>query len=244
LQDIARLAGVGKATVSLALRDDPRLRPETRERIQKIANEIGYRANATVSALMAQLRASHTPRYQATLGLVNASSDRDTLKNFCTFRDCVTGCVQRAWQLGYGLDDFWLREPGIPPRRLVARRSRLRASCGNIGCCSTGPGRRRDSLSEADRCGVGSRRRKSRQCSQPQGGSIAGRCCGAGCVTFPMTRRWGRGTLSTKSLPHVVLHAKQDICVRAKQDMGSTGRGEVEADGLFTMRDLRVNVLG
>lgn len=120
LQDIARAAAVGKATVSLALRDDPRLRPETRARIQKIASELGYRANATVSALMAQLRASRTPKYQATLGLVNASSERDTLKNFSTFRDWVNGCLHRAQQLGYGLDDFWLREPGIPPRRLVS----------------------------------------------------------------------------------------------------------------------------
>jgi hypothetical protein len=31
----------------------------------------------------------------------------------------------------------------------------------------------------------------------------------------------------------VVLHAKQDICVRAKQDMGSKGCGEVEEDGGF-----------
>jgi LacI family transcriptional regulator len=119
LQDIARAAGVGKATVSLALRDDPRLRPATRARIQQVASEMGYHANATVSALMAQLRASRTPKYQATLGLVNASTERDTLRNFSTFRDWVNGCLHRATQLGYGLDDFWLREPGIPPGRLA-----------------------------------------------------------------------------------------------------------------------------
>lgn len=120
LQDIANAAGVGKATVSLALRNDPRLRPETRQRIQAIAAELGYRANATVAALMAQLRASRTQKYQATLGLINASSQRDTLKNFCTFRDWVAGCMSRAAQLGYGLDDFWLSEPGIAPSRLTS----------------------------------------------------------------------------------------------------------------------------
>ncbi len=118
LQDIANAAGVGKTTVSLALRNDPRLRLETRERIQAVAAEMGYRANATVAALMAQLRASRTSTYQATLGLINASSERDWLKAYSTFRAWVTGALRRATQLGYGLDDFWLCEPGISPSRL------------------------------------------------------------------------------------------------------------------------------
>ena len=120
LKDIAIAAGVGKTTVSLALRNDPRLRIGTRERIQAIAAEMGYCANATVAALMAQLRASRTASYQATLGLVNASHERDWLKTYSTFRSWVTGALRRATQLGYGLDDFWLSEPGIPPGRLAS----------------------------------------------------------------------------------------------------------------------------
>jgi DNA-binding LacI/PurR family transcriptional regulator len=120
LQDIANAAKVGKTTVSLALRNDPRLRPETRERIQAVALEMGYRANATVAALMAELRASRTATYQATLGLINASSERDWLKTFNTFRAWITGALRRATQLGYGLDDFWLFEPGISPGRLAS----------------------------------------------------------------------------------------------------------------------------
>ncbi len=120
LQDIADAAGAGKATVSLALRNDPRLRPETRERIQAIAATMGYRANATVAALMAQLRASRTSSYQATLGLVNASSERDWLNTYSTFRAWVTGALRRATQLGYGLDNFWLCEPSISPDRLAS----------------------------------------------------------------------------------------------------------------------------
>ena len=53
MQDIAKAAGVGKATVSLALRNDPRLRPQTCRRIQKIARQMGYRTNATIASLMA-----------------------------------------------------------------------------------------------------------------------------------------------------------------------------------------------
>lgn len=115
---IAREAGVGKATVSLALRDDPRLRPETRRRIQEVADRMGYRANAVVSNLMAQLRASRNPKYQATLGIINASHVRDNLRRNTTFRSWTEGLVRHCSELGYGADEFWLHEPGLTPARL------------------------------------------------------------------------------------------------------------------------------
>lgn len=118
LQHIADAAGVGKSTVSLALRNDPRLLEETRRRIQEIAEKLGYQANPTVAALMAQLRASRTQKFQATLGLINASVERDKLGEFQTFRDWVGGCRHRGSQLGYSLDEFWLWEPGIDAGRL------------------------------------------------------------------------------------------------------------------------------
>ena len=121
MHEIAECAGVGKATVSLALRDDPRLRPETRRRIQRLAAQMGYRTNATVANLMAQLRASRTPKYQATLGLLSASSDPDALTGSPASREWVAGCHERADQLGYGLDAFWLHEPGATPGELAGR---------------------------------------------------------------------------------------------------------------------------
>ena len=45
IKDIARIAGVHHTTVSLALRNSTALRKETKEKIQTIAVEMGYRAN-------------------------------------------------------------------------------------------------------------------------------------------------------------------------------------------------------
>jgi len=118
MAEIARKAGVGKATVSLALRNDPRLRRETRERIQRIAEKMGYRANAVVSHLMAQLRSSRDPKYQATIGIVNASNSRDSIETNYTFRTWMGGLRSRCSELGYGTDEFWLHEPGVGPGRL------------------------------------------------------------------------------------------------------------------------------
>lgn len=115
---IARKAGVGKATVSLALRNDPRLRPETRERIQRIAEKMGYRANPIVSNLMAQLRASRNPRYQATIGIINASAERDGLVTNHTFANWVGGLRGRCIELGYETDEFWLQDPALGVERL------------------------------------------------------------------------------------------------------------------------------
>lgn len=118
MTEVAREAGVGKATVSLALRDDPRLRPETRARIQEVAERLGYRRNAVVATLMAQLRASKDPKYQATLGLLNAAHHRDELHTNATFRLWLKGLQDRCVRIGYAVDDFWLHDPGIEPARL------------------------------------------------------------------------------------------------------------------------------
>jgi LacI family transcriptional regulator len=115
---IAREAGVGKATVSLALRNDPRLKLETRHRIQAVADRMGYRANAVVSHLMAQLRASRNPKFQATIGILNASHARDSLQINNTFHAWTSGLRDHCSELGYGTDDFWLYEPGVGPERL------------------------------------------------------------------------------------------------------------------------------
>lgn len=118
MAEIARIAGVGKATVSLALRNDPRLRPETRRHIQSVAKRLGYKSNAVVSNLMAQLRASKDPKYQATIALINVSPEKDYLHTNPTFSAVTEGILARTRQLGYGIDEFWLHEKEIDPSRL------------------------------------------------------------------------------------------------------------------------------
>ncbi len=51
MDDVARLAGVSKATVSRALRGDSRISPQTRERIWKVAREVGYKPDLSASSL-------------------------------------------------------------------------------------------------------------------------------------------------------------------------------------------------
>jgi LacI family transcriptional regulator len=111
LSDIAKKVGYSKNTVSLSLRGDPQIPATTRDRIRAAASALGYQPNAVVSHLMAQLRASQAPRFQAKLALVNANRDPEALRNHPTIPTYVEGCERRAAGLGYGFDRFWLHDP-------------------------------------------------------------------------------------------------------------------------------------
>ncbi len=117
MQQIADAAGVSKSAVSLALRNDPRIPEATRERIQKIADQMGYQRNPVVDSLMAQLRAGRQPNFQANLGLINCSPHKNLSVNH-TFRRLRQGVLTRAEQLGYGIEEFWLHQPDMRPQRL------------------------------------------------------------------------------------------------------------------------------
>lgn len=117
MQQIAEAAGVSKSAVSLALRKDPRLPEATRQRIQQLADEMGYRRNPVVDALMTQLRAERQPAFQANLGLINCSPYKDLRENH-TFRRLRRGVLNRAEEMGYGVEEFWLNQPDMRSQRL------------------------------------------------------------------------------------------------------------------------------
>src|SRR2546429_4205689 len=65
IADIARIAGVSHTTVSRALRESPLISLDTRERIKRLANEMGYTPNAIAQSLQT--------RRTSTIGLVVTS---------------------------------------------------------------------------------------------------------------------------------------------------------------------------
>lgn len=118
LQFIANQLGLSRSTVSLALRNDPRVAAGTRDRVRRTADELGYQPNPMVSALMSYHRA-HRPAPEAqTLALIN---DFDRIRGWdrwFIFRDIERGARRRAQKLGYKLEEFWLHEKGMSERRM------------------------------------------------------------------------------------------------------------------------------
>lgn len=129
MQDIAERAGVSRMTVSRALRHDPKISVATRQRVHRIAREIGYRPNPLVSALMANLRQQSPVKDISTLAFLTAYPTRFGWKEAAAFRRYFTGAGERAEQLGYKLEHFWLRQEGCD-EAAMARILRARGIAG------------------------------------------------------------------------------------------------------------------
>jgi len=117
LEDVAKRAGVHRSTVSLALRDSPRITPEVRQRIQALTREMHYRVNPLIAALMRSRRSGHAvkhvclayvTKYPTRFGWRPPHHDRP---------DFFPGALKRAAELGYKLEHFWLGEPGMTAAR-------------------------------------------------------------------------------------------------------------------------------
>ncbi len=119
LQSIAAAAGVSRMTASLALRNHPRISVATREKIHRLARELNYRPDPEVSRLMAHLRRQRPPQYRPTIALITNAQRPGPWRLNRHFARFYEGARQRAAELGYQLEEFWLREPGLARARLT-----------------------------------------------------------------------------------------------------------------------------
>lgn len=123
MRQVAEAAGVSISTVSLALHHDPRLPPATIRRVLIAADQLGYRPDPTVNALMARLRAHGETSHHGTFGVLNATpfprlESSKTPAWFHTFQAFGRGITRQTAALGYTQDEFWLQGPGLSPARL------------------------------------------------------------------------------------------------------------------------------
>lgn len=89
IKDIAKAANVSYSTVSRALNNSPRVKPETREQIQRIAAEMGYVPSAVGRSLV--------KRYTDTIGIVV----RTVTDLF--FAEIISAIEQAALEHGYSV---------------------------------------------------------------------------------------------------------------------------------------------
>src|SRR5215510_4788304 len=118
LQDIADRAGVSRTTVSMALRNLANLPLSTRRRIREMADALGYRPNPLVATLMSYQRAAKSDRPKhLTLALILKFSRDDVWPEYVS-PDLISGAVQRAGQLGYNVERFWVSDLKMDGARL------------------------------------------------------------------------------------------------------------------------------
>lgn len=116
--DIARVAQVHNTTVSLALRNSRLIPPATRERIQSIAQSLGYQPDPALRALVAY-RNSRQPRQRAEpLGYVIQGDTRWGWRQSPAQERHHAAVQRRAADFGYQVEPLWLGEEGMNARRL------------------------------------------------------------------------------------------------------------------------------
>ncbi|MBI2513552.1 MAG: LacI family DNA-binding transcriptional regulator [Opitutae bacterium] len=119
LVDVARAAGVHKATAARALQRDPRITPETRQLVEAAAAKLGYKVNHLLSAWMSTRR-RRVPVASAVIAYVTGHPTRYGWRPPASdLPDFFPGALARAEQAGFKLEDFWLREKGMTPERFA-----------------------------------------------------------------------------------------------------------------------------
>ncbi len=114
---IALAAGVSCTTVSMALRNHPAIAAATRERIQRIAREMGYVPDPEVSKLMHHLQLRQKTRFHATIAALTTIRANGFLHYASALR---AGAVAAARKLGYTVDVFHL-DAGVGFQRHLQR---------------------------------------------------------------------------------------------------------------------------
>ena len=117
--DVAKRAGVHQTTVSLVFRNHPSVPEETRVRVLRIAQEMGYKKHPLLAALMStRLKVSAGPG-NPVLAFLTDFERRDRWQESPTAVAMLSGAKQRAQQLGYRIEIFWLGDPEVRPVRLA-----------------------------------------------------------------------------------------------------------------------------
>lgn len=113
-------------TVSRVLRNNPHVAPVTREKVLTAAKETGYRANPLVGAWMSHMRTSRARTTdQQRIAFVTADKGLDDWRDSLTVRRYFEGASERAKELGFKLEHFWLGQKGMSgPRMSNILRSR------------------------------------------------------------------------------------------------------------------------
>jgi LacI family transcriptional regulator len=118
LQTIADAIGVTKMTVSLALRDHPRISHATRDKVKAEAARQGYRPNPEVARFLSAIRKAKPSDSGLPLACITTGETPESWRRSPTETAYWLGARERAALYGYYIEEFWLEEPRMSARRL------------------------------------------------------------------------------------------------------------------------------
>ena len=119
-RQIAKLAGVSVAAVSFALKNRPGVSPETREHVLKMAEQIGYKPNPLVTALMTRHRRQTSRRKMRSIIACIMSEDEVRGLHHSSYRTPLEGVKATCDRAGFICQQFTWEQFEASPQRLFA----------------------------------------------------------------------------------------------------------------------------
>lgn len=123
MREIARLAGVSSATVSLALRNHPRISAATKVRIDRLVRKHKYVVDGRVTELMRSIRQHAGGEPTSSFGLISLYPEARPWANRERFGHLARlhrSIIKYAGEIGYRVEEFWVRNPDMSPGRLAS----------------------------------------------------------------------------------------------------------------------------
>jgi LacI family transcriptional regulator len=111
LMDIAAKLGVSHTTVSLALKNHHRISKARREKIQRVAKQMGYAPDPFLSGLSAYRRRKALVNFQGTIAWIRYWRVQNIRAKMVFHRNLWQGACQAAKRFGYQVEEFvWEQE--------------------------------------------------------------------------------------------------------------------------------------
>jgi len=117
-RDVARVCGVHPSTICLALNNSPSIPLPTRQRVQAVAAELGYRPNVAARNL-ALLRGDKQASGSLPIAWINQEPDKNHWRTDPRASVYFESARRRAAELGFHLEEMWTHEPGMSVARLA-----------------------------------------------------------------------------------------------------------------------------
>ncbi|MFA6960904.1 MAG: LacI family DNA-binding transcriptional regulator [Opitutaceae bacterium] len=117
IRDLAKIAGVSRTAVSLALRDSPEVSVATRERIKALARKHDYRSHPAVNALMQQVGRKRRVHDEEVIAFIRTGSSPE--EKALGPLEMLEGARKEAHRLGFRIEVFWAGYCGVDSERLA-----------------------------------------------------------------------------------------------------------------------------
>ena len=118
IKEIAASSGFSPSTVSYALRDNPRIPEETREKIKQAAQKLGYQRDARLGQLMAHLKSRHKGASTCPVVWLNSAPRPGHWHEAPWAREFFESASNHAAELGFSVSELWVHDQKLPHSRL------------------------------------------------------------------------------------------------------------------------------